>query len=141
MAKRVNSFASDFEGMNKSADEKVIAMLKQTERTADAEMKPTQRAKPEKPQNPEVNHKVEGSGSHEVTSKKKKVSKPKPEMEWGKPVAYFNTRIPEKMAERLDDLVYKLKKKGEHKTKQDLAQEALQDLLRKHRCVKDVAID
>jgi thioredoxin-like negative regulator of GroEL len=53
-------------------------------------------------------------------------------VELGKPVAHFNTRIPEKMAELLDDLVYKLRKKGEQKTKQDLDQEALHELLIKH---------
>ena len=36
------------------------------------------------------------------------------------------------MAELLDDLVYKLRKKGEQKTKQDLDQEALHELLIKH---------
>ena len=63
------------------------------------------------------------------TKLKKARTEPK---EWGKPVAIFNTRIPEQMSELLDDLVYKLRKQGKSKTKQDLAQEAIHDLLRKH---------
>ena len=57
----------------------------------------------------------------------------KSRVEWGPPAALFNTRIPQDMSDRLDDLAYKLKKaKVQPATKQALAQEALEDLLRKH---------
>lgn len=123
MAKKMNPFAADFEGLNKSADDKVFAMLQGAVKSSTPE--PISATKVEKPAVAEV--KVEPS-----RSERKKTAKPKPAMEWGKPIAHFNTRIPERMAELLDDLVYKLRKKGEQKTKQDLAQEALKDLLRKH---------
>lgn len=54
-------------------------------------------------------------------------------VEWGSPTALFNPRIPQSMSDQLDDLAYKLKKaKVQPATKQALAQEALEDLLRKH---------
>ena len=54
-------------------------------------------------------------------------------VEWGPPAALFNTRIPQSMSDRLDDLAYKLMNaKVKPATKQALAQEALEDLLRKH---------
>ncbi len=134
MAKKLNPFAADFEGLNKSADDKVLAMLKQAEKTNTATPKPTAVVKPEKSVPAKAVEKAvtEELQADSAKNEKKKSLKAKSTVEWGKPVAHFNTRIPEKMAELLDDLVYKLRKKGEQKTKQDLAREALQDLLRKH---------
>ncbi len=134
MAKKMNPFAADFEGLNKSADDKVFAMLRSAEKTDEVALQPPVVVKTNKPTSAKA---VEKTGTEKpkvesVKTEKKKAAKSQSSVEWGKPVAHFNTRIPEKMAELLDDLVYKLRKKGEQKTKQDLAQEALKDLLRKH---------
>ena len=132
MAKKVNPFASDFEGLNRSADDKVLALLKNAENSEDPAK--TAPAEVSRPPLPEVTQPL-GAEEQMATSapgKRKKVAKPKSSLKWGKPVAHFNTRIPESMAGLLDDLVYKLKKRGQPKSKQDLAQEALSDLLKKH---------
>lgn len=49
--------------------------------------------------------------------------------EWGKPVAIFNTRIPVELSSLLDDLVYRRKKEGTPVTRQQLAIEALSNLV------------
>ena len=128
MAKKANLLADDFAGISKSADNNVLSILneerhqkqKGTEQApkSDESKRPDQNAQPrsEKPSRPQP-------------PKPKKA--PKIE-DWGKPVAHFNTRIPEQMSDLLDDLIYKLRKKGTPKSKQELAQEALFDLLRKH---------
>ncbi len=132
MAKKMNSLAADFEGLNKSADDKMFAMLRTAEREP-TEVRPVeQKMKTRKSAAPSESKQDPKTSVAATTEAKRKKEKPKTELEWGKPVAHFNTRIPEKMAELLDDLVYKLRKKGDQKTKQDLAQEALNDLLRKH---------
>ena len=52
---------------------------------------------------------------------------------WSSPTTAFNTRLPPEMAERIDDLAYRLKKQNRRPvTKQSLALEAFEDLLRKH---------
>lgn len=134
MAKKLNSFAADFEGLNKSADDKVFAMLKSAESTNEAPTEPAADVKPKKPKAvTEIEQaKTEHPKAKIVKTEKSKNTRPSSPAEWGRPTAHFNTRIPEKMAELLDDLVYKLKKNGEQKTKQDLALEAIHDLLRKH---------
>lgn len=131
MAKRVNPFAADFEGLNRSADDKVLAILESAVKSEDSARATTEGSGPRSP----VAMQQAREEKRTVTSapsKKRKGAKAKPSLEWGKPVAHFNTRIPEAMAGLLDDLVYKLRKRGEPKSKQDLAQEALCDLLRKY---------
>ena len=134
MAKKMNPFAADSEGLNKSADDKVFAMLRSAEKTDEVALQPPVVVKTNKPASAKTVEKIvtDEPKVESAQSEKRKTAKPKSAVEWGKPVAHFNTRIPEKMAELLDDLVYKLRKKGEQKTKQDLAQEALEDLLNKH---------
>ena len=134
MAKKLSSLAGDFEGISKAADEKVLALLQQggqESRTPVAPKpvadRPTTKSNADEQSVPSKNDSdTNGKPTKPKVPKQKKVEK------WGKPISHFNTRIPEQMAELLDDLVYKLRKKGEHRTKQDLAREALHDLLRKH---------
>ncbi|MEM8671019.1 MAG: hypothetical protein AAGG48_26050 [Planctomycetota bacterium] len=130
MAKKMNSLAGDFEGISKAADSKVLALL-----TEDGQQKAeVKNQSVEKGTSLASNvdsqplaHKPRRSGP--TKSKPPKLQKLE---DWGKPVAHFNTRIPEQMSESLNDLIYKLRKRGIHGTKQELAREALHDLLRKH---------
>jgi len=56
-----------------------------------------------------------------------------PDAAWNRPTALLNTRIPVHLAEGLDDLVYTLRKiRRQRVTKQDLAAEAIADLLAKY---------
>lgn len=136
MAKKMNPFAADFEGLNKSADDKVFAMLKSAEKENEAAPKPpaTMKTHEEKMTTLLENKKKQEPKNSQKATKKKSV-KSTSVTGWGRPVAHFNTRIPEKMSELLDDLVYKLRKQGRQKTKQELAQEAIEDLLSKHRVI------
>lgn len=137
MAKKMNPFAADFEGLNKSADNKVFAMLKQAEKTtSEVSEQPTALTSETSNDAKLVKKAVKNEPQSMINkTKRKRETEPKEPVEWGKPVSHFNTRIPEKMSELLDDLVYKLRKKGKHRTKQDLAFEALTDLLKKHRVI------
>lgn len=135
MAKRVNSFADDFQQMTKTA-ESVVQIVKQQEAKnagttaanpevdsskafdSDTQTKPLAAEPKESPTKPRRRN----TRQHEKRQSR----------EWGKPVSLFNTRIPIEMAELLDDLVYTLKKQGTPRTKQELAHEALRDLLRKY---------
>ena len=130
MAKKMSSLAGDFEGISKAADSNVLALLNE-----DANQKV--RATEPQPKNEKPHVSSLDSKSHTQKPKRPKAAKAKPPKirkleDWGKPVAHFNTRIPEEMSESLEDLVYKLRKRGIQRTKQDLAREALHDLLRKH---------
>lgn len=126
MGKRLNSLADDFAGISSSADNKVLELLSESKQQTEtqAEKKRTTVEKTEKT-------------NEQSQSKEAQLDKPKrpkvPRIEsWGKPVVHFNTRIPDRMSELLDDLIYKLRKRGAPKTKQELALEAIHDLLRKH---------
>jgi len=132
MAKKMNSFAADFEGINKSADDRVLEMLRNADHVPTEVKQPLPEKEPKKAVTSSDSNTTQLTPVGERTEVRRKKEKPRPRVEWGKPVAHFNTRIPVQMADLLDDLVYKLRKKGDHKTKQDLAHEALKDLLRKH---------
>ena len=129
MAKKMNSLAKDLAGISNGADSRVLALLNETKKQTTA---------PSSPQKPKAEKAgIDNNEEQSRQAKETRVNRSKPPrarqvVDWGKPVAHFNTRIPESLSELLDDLVYKLKKKGEHKTKQELAHEALWDLLRKH---------
>lgn len=128
MAKKVNSLADDFAGINKAADNNVLSILteekqKQAKGNQAARQSPKQVASKANPESHAENSK---------TSQPKKTKQLRKTKDWGKPVANLNTRIPERMSELLDDLIYRLRKKGTPKTKQELAHEAIYDLLCKH---------
>lgn len=130
MAKRMTSFADDFKRLSETA-ENAVQLVREREQKSDNNLHVGKmNNSDEKPQGlstkpAEGTKKLQGSR----TPSKKKQAKPR---EWGKPVAILNTRIPEEMSELLDDLVYRLRKKGEPRSKQNLAKEAIQDLLVKH---------
>ncbi|MEM8671123.1 MAG: hypothetical protein AAGG48_26600 [Planctomycetota bacterium] len=141
MAKRMSPFADDFRQITKTA-ESVVQFVRdqeddrkgQASNPAQHSIQPTAKM----PSNSDSGEAAKQSGR--VTKKRRpkdsngtqlKKSKEQPKT-WGKPVATLNTRIPEQMSELLDDLIYRLRKQGTTKTKQDLAREAIQDLLRKH---------
>ncbi len=142
--RKPNPFAQDFQSIKESADDAVMQFLKQG---TQKEIVP--QPEPVKVQPPEVDEpKSENVVSIETAAEKserkeksksdkkekpdvprqKSVAKPK---EWGRPTALFNTRIPQEMAELLDDLVYRLKKEGKPHTKQTIAIEALESYLAK----------
>ena len=144
MAKKTNPFTQDFQTIARSADDAVFAFLKQgnQKEVAPPQSQPTtqtqaiQESKPEnvvsietaaESQERKVRIKAERSERPEVP-RQRSVPKPK---EWGRPTALFNTRIPQEMAELLDDLVYRLKKEGKPHTKQTIAIEALESYLAK----------
>ena len=136
MAKKMNSLAGDLEGISKGADSKVLALLHETKGKADSPKSESQVAisktgasKKEFDSPDTVSSRIADSKS---ASAKAKVQKRKELDSWEKPDCGFNTRIPKQMNELIDDLVYKLRKKGTAKTKQELALEAFHDLLRKH---------
>ena len=125
MAKRTNAIASDLEGISKSADSKVLALLNETRSPEVHTDKPSDKAANVQNQN---KTRVENSSPNN----KSKSTRQRHLESWGKPVAGFNTRIPEQMSEKIEDLVYKLRKNGKPKTKQALTLEAFHDLLRKY---------
>jgi len=150
MAKRSNVFAQDFQSISKSADDAVFEFIKQGTQKESltpvaVEMEVEQKLEPvpaaptplvaadsetdEEKQERKTRIKAERSEKPAV-QKERIAAKPK---EWGRPTALFNTRIPQEMSELLDDLVYKLRKASTPKTKQQLANEALIDLLQKHK--------
>ena len=131
MAKSESPFDDDFEAMNRRASQTLQLLSKESKSMTE------QNTAGILPNNVS---RGDGSGARQ-RSKSKSPTKPfesprKSRMspvEWGPPMALFNTRIPQGMSDRLDDLAYKLKKaKVKPATKQALAQEALEDLLRKH---------
>ena len=139
MAKRVNSFAEDFQQMTRTA-ESVVQMVKQQKtdgETLDDAARSTMAIEPPKR---DADAEFSAVRPQEQPSKQNRrqsgqPAKPKSTGQtpaWGKPVSLLNTRIPSEMAELLDDLVYRLKKNGTPRTKQELAHEALEDLLKKH---------
>jgi len=151
MAKRVSPFADDFENLSRTA-ESVVQLVKQQEESARTQPA-SEKAVPEKSDRSESASKVvrKQEPSREASEdpnngaarpkkpsrpKSEKASASKPSREWGKPVSLFNTRIPPEMAELLDDLVYQLRKKGMPRTKQELACEAIEDLLLKHEIMR-----
>ena len=151
MAKRSNVFAQDFQTITRSADDAVFEFLKQgqqkeipkeeltpkiVEVTANPEPEAVIVKADEKAEIESVEEKAERKNrsraerSERTAMPKERVSaKPK---EWGRPTALFNTRISEELSQSLDDLVYLLRKQRTPKTKQQLANEALIDLLDKH---------
>lgn len=146
MAKRVNPFAEDFQTIKKSADDKVLAFLQQGESEKDAEEKKSPAVKADSPEKPKLK-KAESDQPQPVKKEKKTVTKSKEtkpknekrvdlDAEWGRPTALFNTRIPERMSELLDDLVYQRKKQGKPCTKQAIAIEALEMFLGKEGILK-----
>jgi hypothetical protein len=135
MAKNVNPFADDFEGMNKSADDKVIALLKQasgTNKQNKASVSVSKNAKA-----PDTSPPKEQSPNNEKLAQKQKRSpsqkKPTLSVSAEKPIVSFNTRITERLAEGVDDLVFQFRKKKDPRSKQELAMEALEDLLKKYK--------
>ena len=142
--RKPNPFAQDFQSITESADDAVMQFLKQGNQKESAPQ-----PEPVKVQVPEVDEsKSENVVSIETAAEKserkekpKSEKKEKPEVprqkpfskpkEWGRPTALFNTRIPQEMAELLDDLVYRLKKEGKPHTKQTIAIEALESYLAK----------
>lgn len=139
MAKKMNPFAQDFQDINRSADDKVLAFMNQRASEAVEENAPEARRTVEK--TPAM--KTQGTAEkvaeptkekatkrpRKKTQARAKVLKTSSQAEWGKPVAIFNTRIPQEMSDLLDDLVYRRKKEGCPVTKQQLAIDALGELL------------
>ena len=133
MAKKVNSLADDFAGINKAADSNVLSILSEEKQNKSREKGADQPGKPDKQVTAASNDTSQAAKSESTHHRKPtKARQPRKLEDWGKPVAHFNTRIPEQMSELLDDLIYRLRKKGRPKTKQQLAHEAIHDLLRKH---------
>lgn len=130
MAKKMNSLAGDFEGISKAADSKVLELLHEKQKPASNEN--VNKSNPEKMVERKSDSQDKKDKESQPSKAKPKSSKPRQLEDWGRPIAHFNTRIPEPMSELLDDLIYKLRKRGISKSKQDLAREALHDLLRKH---------
>ena len=130
MAKKMNSLAGDFEGISKAADSKVLELLHEKQYPATIEK--ANKSDPEKVLEPKTNSQPKKDKESQTGKAKPKSSKPRQLEDWGRPIAHFNTRIPEPMSQLLDDLIDKLRKSGISKSKQDLAREALHDLLRKH---------
>lgn len=150
MAKKVSPFADDFQNLSRTAESVVQLVKQQEESTRKQAVTPEKVASNESESTKTAVADSEGqpgqsslTESEEKSVKPKKAGKPKSAkplssqlpVEWGKPISLFNTRIPPEMAGLLDDLVYQFKKKGTPRTKQDLAQEALQDLLKKHAAI------
>ena len=134
MAKKVNSLADDFAGINKAADSNVLSILSEEKQKQQqgVEKKGTDDSPSPGKQasaRPDANPLADGATHQRKPAKPRQPQKIK---DWGRPVAHFNTRIPEQMSELLDDLIYRLRKKGTPRTKQELAHEAIHDLLRKH---------
>jgi hypothetical protein len=137
------NLAQDFEQVDRAADDALLRMLKQESGGDDGNG-----TRPGKPKASAATRRTEKrstdvAGSHAHTRKstavkRKDVESPKA-ITWSRPTALFNTRIPVEMAELLDDLLYRLRKdrrgSGVAVTKQALAQEAFEDLLRKYRLV------
>jgi len=119
MAKKFSPFADDFEQLSKTA-ESAVKLVRQSE----SQNSISSRKK---------NDQKSGSVTESVSLKPRQKNKPRKPRSWGKPVATFNTRIPEQMSGLLDDLVYRLRKSGKSKSKQELAHEAIEDLLKKHK--------
>lgn len=134
MAKKVNNpFLEDFQQISKTAESAVkLVREKESETAAKASYKESNQdlTKSEKETKPkEKPTKRKSSDSKSRLDSKQEVPKPRGR---GEPLAAFNTRIPMGHSELLDDLVYQLKKKGTHDCKQDLAFEAVEDLLKKY---------
>lgn len=148
MAKRSNVFAQDFQSISKSADDAVFEFIKQgTQKESvspvEVEIKAEQKSEPvsaapkpvvaadsetdEERQERKTRIRTERSEKPAV-QKERAAAKP---IEWGRPTALFNTRIPQEMSDLLDDLVYRLKKEGKPHTKQTIAIEALEIYLAK----------
>lgn len=87
MAKKLNSFAADFEGLNKSADDKVLAILKSAERTNEAPTKTAADVKPKKPKaETEIEQtKTENPKAKVIKTERSKNTKPSSPAEWGNP--------------------------------------------------------
>ena len=128
MAKKVNSLADDFAGINKAADSNVLSILTDQKQKQDKSTVESHKPNKQLASEPSATPQAEDA----EPSQPKKSKQPRKPKDWGRPVAHFNTRIPEQMSELLDDLIYRLRKKGTPKTKQELAHEAIHDLLRKH---------
>lgn len=146
--RKPNPFAQDFQSITESADDAVMQFLKQgTQKETAPQPEPVKVHAPavEEPDSENVVSIDSAAEKSERKEKPKAERKDKPEVprqksvpkpkEWGRPTALFNTRIPQEMAELLDDLVYRLRKSNSPKTKQDLAYEALHDLFSKHSMV------
>jgi hypothetical protein len=138
------NLAQDFEQVDRAADNALLRMLKQESAGDDGNgTRPGKReASAATCRTKKRSTDVAGSYTHTRKStavKRKDVESPKAIM-WSRPTALFNTRIPVEMAELLDDLLYRLKKErregGVTVTKQALAQEAFDDLLRKYRLAR-----
>ena len=126
-------FEVDIAKACQATDEKLMRLLKQ----ANGEKRPATHSRP-------GNGSEQRSRDAEANRRRKSRSRPKraspaKSVCWGPPTAPLNTRIPAKMGDLLDDLVYRLRKErrgtGESATKQALACEAIEDLLRKYRMV------
>ena len=148
MAKKTNPFTQDFQTIAQSADDAVFAFLKQgtQKEVAPLQLQPTNQTPAIEESKPENVINIETAGEKQERKVRIKTERSeKPEVprqrpapkvkEWGRPTALFNTRIPQEMAELLDDLVYKLRKSGEPKSKQDLAAEAIANLLATHQLI------
>lgn len=143
--RKPNPFAQDFQSITESADDAVMQFLKQgTQKEVVPQTEPVEiAASPvEEPKSENVVSIESAAEKSERKEKAKAERKEKPEVprqksvpkpkEWGRPTALFNTRIPQEMAELLDDLVYRLKKEGRPHTKQTIAIEALESYLAKN---------
>ena len=132
MAKKMNSLAGDIEGISIAADNRVLAMLSEDTHGKARKGSLEEGSSPVRKRNVAT---ACANGTKQPKSMKPNKSKavtPPKRNDWGKPIAHFNTRIPERMSELLDDLTYRLRKQGTPRTKQELAHEALSDLLKKH---------
>jgi hypothetical protein len=122
--------AEDFQQIKTKSDDLVFELLKN--RDGENNVKKTslpkqQRKLAEQPSPNKVDRPtVSKSPTPAMTSKPKKVE-PK---QWGKPVALFNTRIPQELSNLLDDLVYRSKKDGTPITKQAIAIAALAEFVK-----------
>lgn len=125
-----NFLADDFQQVARKSDDAVFELLKQKERE---KSQPERKAeKVHESSSPKIKRKVRRPESSGVLdSTKKKSTKPesektsKPPREWGRPVAILNTRIPQELADLIDDRVYHSKKSGQATTKQAITIEAL----------------
>ena len=142
--RKPNPFAQDFQSITESADDAVMQFLKQgTQKETAPQPEPVKIQAPavEEPKSENVVSIETASEKSERKETSKAERREKPEVprqksvpkpkEWGRPTALFNTRIPQEMAELLDDLVYRLKKEGKPHTKQTIAIEALESYLAK----------
>ncbi len=118
--------ARDFEQVSKGSDDAVFEMLQNRERQIHAESSTpatnsrltngkAKKPKQSSPKQDQQNETRSGSASAAIEQPSR----------WGKPIAVLNTRVPEELAELIDDMVYQSKKEKAPMTKQAITIRAL----------------